>query len=78
VQARAEQLNVAAGGIFWPNYPAPFSKCPSLLWRGAMMAYEACILLAKIACAGVGYPTGRNFRLKKYGGDAATHRPIAI
>jgi len=31
------------------------------------MAYEACILLAKIACAGVGYPTGRNFRLKKYG-----------
>jgi len=42
------------------------------------MAYEAYILLAKIACAGVGYPTGRNFRLKKYGGDAATHRPIAI
>jgi len=32
-----------------------------------MMAYEACILLAKIACAGVGYPTGRNCQLKKYG-----------
>ena len=46
--------------------------------RGAMMAYEACILLAKIACAGIGYPTGRNCRLKKYRGDAATHRPIAI
>jgi hypothetical protein len=31
------------------------------------MAYEGCILLAKIAWAGVGYLTGRNCRLKKYG-----------